>query len=155
PPFTQNQSIPKSSLSDPGIFLETGVPVGERLKVRSGGRFDWVHTTSDPRLITGNINLFGTPETPGLTTNPFTLDPIIYSTDPTSTDLNRDFPLFAGFLSGEYKLDEHLTTIGSYGYSERAPTPTELYAAGPFIGVLQQGTSRLFGDPNLAKERLN
>src|SRR5262249_7959087 len=76
-------------------------------------------------------------------------------TDPTSTDLNRDFPLFAGFLSGEYKLDEHLTTIGSYGYSERAPTPTELYAAGPFLGVLPQGTSRLFGDPNLARERLN
>jgi outer membrane receptor protein involved in Fe transport len=28
-----------------------------------------------------------------------------------------------------------------------------LYADGPFIGVLQQGTSRLIGDPNLRKEK--
>jgi outer membrane receptor protein involved in Fe transport len=46
-----------------------------------------------------------------------------------------------------------LTAVTAAGYAERAPTLTELYASGPFIGVLQQGTSRLIGDPNLQKER--
>src|SRR5207237_1138406 len=32
------------------------------------------------------------------------------------------------------------------------PTLTELYAAGPFVGVLQQGLNRLIGDPHLAPE---
>jgi outer membrane receptor protein involved in Fe transport len=157
PQFTQNQFIPPSSSVDPGIFLEASLPVNDRLKVKSGGRIDYVHTTSDPRLITGNINLFGTPETPGLglsTGQVFTLDPIVYSTDPTRTDLDRNFTLFAGFLSSEYKLDEHVTALGAFGYSERAPTLTELYAAGPFIGVLQQGTSRVIGDPNMVKPKL-
>jgi outer membrane receptor protein involved in Fe transport len=46
-----------------------------------------------------------------------------------------------------------VSAIVSVGHSERAPTLTELYAAGPFIGVLQQGTSRLIGDPNLKSEK--
>jgi outer membrane receptor protein involved in Fe transport len=154
PVYTQNQSIPTSSASDPGIFLETTLPLSDRLNVKAGGRFDYVHTTSDSRLITGNINLFGTPQQIGLGPDPFTLDPIIYSTDPTRTNLDRDFPLFAAFLSSEYKVDEHVTALTAMGYSERAPTLTELYAAGPFIGVLQQGTSRLIGDPNLEKPKL-
>ena len=45
--------------------------------------------------------------------------------------------------------------MSAYGYGQRAPTLTELYAAGPFVGVLQTGTSRLIGDPNLDKERLS
>jgi outer membrane receptor protein involved in Fe transport len=155
PVFTQDQGIPKSSAVDPGLFVETAVPVTQRLRMRLGGRYDYVRTTSDPRLIRGNINLFGTPETPGLGIDAFNLDPIVYSTDPTRTDLDRDFNLFAGFLTGEYKLDEHLTALGNFGYAERAPTLTELYAAGPFVGVLQQGTSRVIGDPALRKERLS
>jgi outer membrane receptor protein involved in Fe transport len=152
--FTQNQSIPNSQSVDPGIFAELSMPLTDRLKFKTGGRFDWVHETSDPRLITGNVNLFGAPQltTP---TNAFSFDPIIYSSNPADNNLTRDFQLFSAYLSGEYKLDEHLTAQSSYGYAMRAPTQTELYAAGPFVGVLQQGLSRLIGDPSLAAERLN
>jgi outer membrane receptor protein involved in Fe transport len=152
--YNQTQLIPTSSAVDPGIFLETSLPLSDRLKVKTGGRIDYVHTTSDPRLITGNINLFGTPQQTIPGPDSFTLDPIVYSTDPTRTNLDRDFPLFAAFLSSEYKLDEHVTALSAMGYSERAPTLTELYAAGPFVGVLQQGTSRLIGDPSLDKPKL-
>src|SRR5205814_6303111 len=122
--------------------------------VKTGARDDWVHETADPRLITGNVNLFGAPQitTP---TQAFAFDPIIYSSNPADADLTRDFQLFSAYVSGEYKLDEHLTALSSYGYAMRPPTPTELYAAGPFVGVLQQGLSRLIGDPSLAAERLN
>lgn len=154
PTFTQNQSIPPSNLVDPGLFLQGRIPVTDDLTIRGGSRVDWVRTSSDPRLITGNINLFGPVAAPGSTVNPFLVDPIVYSSNPNNTALTREFPLFAGFLQSEYRLDEHLTGMAAVGHSERAPTLTELYASGPFIGVLQQGTSRLIGDPNLAPEKL-
>jgi outer membrane receptor protein involved in Fe transport len=157
--LTQNQSIPRSTGTDPGLFAELFLPVNDRLKVKGGGRVDFVHTDSDQaaRLITGNVNLFGGPGTPGVTVGPsaVTVDPIVYSSDPNNPATSRQFNLFSGFGSSEYVLDEHLTAIAAAGYAERAPTLTELYAAGPFIGVLQQGTSRLIGDPNLKKERLS
>jgi iron complex outermembrane receptor protein len=155
--LTQNQSIPASSSVDPGLFAELSLPVNDRLKIKAGGRVDFVHTDSDPRLITGNVNLFGPASipivSPGPPINPFIVDPIVYSTNPNDTNLSKQFNLFSGFATSEYLLDEHLTAVTAAGYAERAPTLTELYASGPFIGVLQQGTSRLIGDPNLQKER--
>ena len=139
------------------MFAELNLPVNDRLKVKAGGRVDFVHTDSDPRLITGNVNLFGPASiatvSPTAPINPFVVDPIVYSSDPTDTNLSKQFNLFSGFATSEYLLDEHLTAVTAAGYAERAPTLTELYASGPFIGVLQQGTSRLIGDPNLQKER--
>jgi outer membrane receptor protein involved in Fe transport len=122
--------------------------------LRSGGRVDFVRTNSDPRLITGNIDLFGAPQ--AVSPDPqFQLDPIIYSVNRDQRDFVRDFILFNGFTTAEYLLTDTTTLFMNYGYAERAPTLTELYATGPFIGVLQQGTTRLIGDPNLSKERLN
>jgi outer membrane receptor protein involved in Fe transport len=160
PTFNQDQSIPNSQSVDPGLFIEAMLPLDKRLKLRSGGRLDWVRTSADPRLISGNINLFGAPgQTPGLvvpSTNPFVIDPIQYSTNPAlGQSLSRDFTLFNGFATAEYLVTDTTTLFLNYGHGERAPTLTELYAAGPFIGVLQQGTSRLIGDPNLKKESLN
>jgi iron complex outermembrane receptor protein len=158
--LTQHQSIPRATWTDPGLFAELSLPVNDRLRIKAGGRVDFVHTDSDPRLITGNINLFGSPGIPFFSPSappfsPFVVDPIVYSSNPTNPDLNRQFNLFSGFATSEYKLDEHITAISAAGYAERAPTMTELYAAGPFVGVLQQGTSRLIGDPNLQKEKLS
>ena len=152
--FNQQQSIPNSNAVDPGLFVEAFLPYDKRLKLRSGGRVDFVRTSSDPRLITGNVNLFGTPQTVGPSPQ-FALDPIVYSSNPGDNNLTRDFTLFSGFATAEFLVDDHNTLFLNYGYAERAPTLTELYAAGPFIGVLQQGTSRLIGDPNLAKEQMN
>src|SRR5687768_16052691 len=56
--ITQQQSIPNSNSNDAGLFLESLMPVNKRLRVRSGGRVDFVRTSSDPRLITGNFDLF-------------------------------------------------------------------------------------------------
>ncbi len=154
PVYTQNQTIPEPTLTNPGLFVEYAAPVNDRFKVRAGGRIDYAHTTSGPRLITGNVDLFGRPGTVGQPVDRLVVDPAVYSTDPTRGNLDRDFWLPMVFAGGEYKLDEYLTAVASAGYAERAPTLTELYASGPFIGVLQQGTSRLIGDPALAKERL-
>jgi outer membrane receptor protein involved in Fe transport len=173
--FTQTQRIPESNSVNPGLFYEAMLPVEDRFRIRTGGRMDWVHTSSNQRQVVGNFPLFGSRfRTVPLGTDPRQFDPIILSvgappvppldpnaTDPTRrlnppfTSLDRDFYLLNGFVTGEFNLSKEAILFVGYGYAERAPTLTELYAAGPFIGVLQQGTTRLFGDPNLSKERMH
>jgi iron complex outermembrane receptor protein len=151
--FNQVQRIPDSDQVNPGLLFQSAIPVTQRLKVRSGGRVDWVHTSSGARTIDGNLNLFGAPVVPGQPPQR-TLDPLQYSTDPNNPNLSRDFALVGGFLRGEYQLDDDWTVLAGVGHAQRPPTLTELYASGPFIGVLQQGTSRLIGDPRLSPEKL-
>ena len=151
--FTQNQSIPNSNSVNPGLFAQIDKPVTDRWSLRAGGRMDWVRTSTNDRNITGNIDLFGPPGPSN--TGRFQVDPIIYSTNPNSTETDRNFYLLSGFMQSQYKITDEITGVLAFGHSERAPTLTELYAAGPFLGVLQQGTSRLIGDPNLKSEKLN
>lgn len=153
PFFAQNQSIPNSSSVNPGLFLSGELPVSRELTIRSGGRVDWTRTSAyQSRLITGNVDLFGAPGQ----TSParFQSDPLQFSSNPADRNTDRNFFLMSGYLQSEYKFTDAITGVFSIGHSERAPTLTELYAAGPFIGVLQQGTSRLIGDPHLQKERM-
>ena len=42
----------------------------------------------------------------------------------------------------------------SLGYAQRPPTLTELYAAQPFLLVLQNGLNNVTGDPRLKREQL-
>lgn len=151
-PLTQNTGIPESNIVNPGLFAQGTMPVTERWKLTAGGRIDAAFASANPRLITGNFDVFGPVQNP--TGAAFTIDPFLYSADQTNNALSRQYLLLAGFLSSEYKIDEHVTASASVGHAERPPTLTELYASGPFIGVLQQGTSRLIGDPNLSPEKL-
>jgi outer membrane receptor protein involved in Fe transport len=153
--LTQNQSIPDSNSVNPGLFAQLEMPLNNRFTVRGGGRADWVRTSTGIRNINGNIDLFGQPGQPN--TGRFSVDPIDYSTQygtNPQTDSTRNFFLLAGFLQSEYKFTDEVSGVLSVGHSQRAPTLTELYASGPFLGVLQQGTSRVIGDPNLASEKL-
>jgi iron complex outermembrane receptor protein len=162
--ITQTQQIPKSNSFNPGLFLEGMMPLNDKLKLKGGGRIDYVRTSSNDRVITGNVDLFGDPQNPGIIADRdrFILDPSVYSVDPSpfnvnpfTRELDRSFTLYAGFATAEYKITEATTLFAGYGYAERAPNLTELYAAGPFLGVLQTGTSRVIGDPNLSKERMH
>ncbi len=151
----QQQSIPESNSTNVGGFVEGMVPVTDALKLKAGGRVDGVRTSSTgTRLITGNADLFGLANGPN-SPNRTTLDTAQYSIDPSRIETSREFLLLSAFLTSEYKLTKQTTLFVGYGYAERAPTLTELYANGPFVGVLQQGTSRLLGDAQLSKERLN
>ena len=145
-------SIPSSHLADPGIFLDAFSPVGDRFSFKTGARFDWVETNSAPRLITGNIPLFFNQGVIRQIQTGF--DPIIFSQQPNNHELRNEYFLWSAFISMDYKINEHWLVLGSFGYSERPPTLTELYAAGPWISVLQQGLNRLYGDPHLRPEKL-
>jgi outer membrane receptor protein involved in Fe transport len=146
----QNPQIPSAYLVDPGVFAELVLPIGKRVSLKAGVRGDFVETHSDDRTITGNIPVINGPA--GAVTS---FDPIIFSSNPNDPKLGREFDLWSAYLSGEFRIDQHLKVLAAFGHAERPPTPTELYAAGPYISVLQQGLDRLYGDPNLHPEKLN
>lgn len=154
PTLVQNTGLPNGRYYNPGIFLEGNIPFNDRLSFHTGGRADYVRTTSDPRLITGNIDIFGGVQTPGLNFDPTQVNPQLFSTSPNDPGLDRNFGLFSGFLSSEYKYDDCLTGLLGFGYAERPPTLYELYSTGPFMAVLQPGFNRLIGDPRLDPEQL-
>lgn len=154
PQLNQNLGLPNGRSYNPGLFLESNLPVGDRLTFHAGARGDYVRTTSDPRLITGNIDIFGGVQIPGVVIDPTQVNPAIFSTNPFDDSLNRNFGLGMAFLSSEYKFDDCLTGLLGFGYAMRAPTLYELYATGPFVAVLQPGFNRLIGDPRLDPEKL-
>ncbi len=50
--------------------------------------------------------------------------------------------------------NESLLSAVSLGYAQRPPTLTELYAAQPFLLLLQNGLNNVTGDPRLKREQL-
>jgi outer membrane receptor protein involved in Fe transport len=157
PNLMANLGIPPAQLVDPGIFIDTSVPVAERFNVKGGFRADWVTTFSHPRLVTGNVAIIAgrttVPPFPGEATV-IQFNPIVFSTSPNDTNLTRQFDLWSAYVNSDYKVDEHLTALAGFGFAQRPPTLTELYASGPFIALLQQGLNRVIGDPHLAPESL-
>jgi hypothetical protein len=62
--------------------------------------------------------------------------------------------MFSGFIGAEKQLSDEWGASCNVGYAQRPPTLTELYAAQPFMLMLQNGLNNLTGDPTLAKEQL-
>jgi iron complex outermembrane recepter protein len=152
-----NFPIPRSYSTDPGLFLDTTLPIVEnRLKINAGVRFDWVRTAiSDlvPPSFPGSAttNTVGTPTTllVALPTETGTYFPDFAF---SGKELQHDYSLWAAFITPEWKVTERLTFLAGFGYAQRPPTFTELYAEDPFLGVIQNGVNFVQGNPLLAPE---
>ena len=127
-----NFPIPNSYMVDIGVFLEAEHVVRDRLRLRTGGRIDYVKSGAD------NI-VQGVPA------------PISQLME---AELVQDHFLWSLFLTTEYDLTENWRSIANVGYAQRPPTLTELYATGPFIGTLQEGLTFIGGDPLLKPEQI-
>jgi outer membrane receptor protein involved in Fe transport len=134
-----NSPVPGSFFANPGLFFEYGAPVGNRWDVAAGGRVDLASAdiVDDPAKLTS----LGTESLP--------LAAILGTSDFTRTDA-----LLAGYITGEYAINDCWAAQGALGYAERSPTLTELYAAETFMFVLQNGLNTVTGDPRLKRERL-
>jgi iron complex outermembrane receptor protein len=127
--FTTNQ--PHSVLADPGLFSEWTTPWTSYVKTTVGGRVDWAHTY--PRVA----DYDGSFLVPGV----------------SDVGFEQNDLLLAGYGSGEVELTECWSLRGGVGYAERTPDLLNRYADGVFVGVLQNGFSRIVGLPSLQKER--
>ena len=137
----RNSPIPRSFLANPGLFMDFRQELSESVLWKSGARADYAGADiiADPSQLT-NIGLG--------------FDPASYSNIVGTDDYQRDFFMFSGFVGLETQITEEWGTFCNFGYAQRPPTLTELYAAQPFMLMLQSGLNNLTGDPTLAKEQL-
>ncbi len=141
-PFTnRNSPIPDSFSANPGLFAEYRETLAETWTFKSGSRVDFVQTdiVADPQGLT-NIGLGQ--------------DPASYANIVGTDQYKQEFFLWSLYSSLEQKINDDLTGSFSLGYAERQPTLTELYAAQPFVLLLQNGLNNTTGDPTLDKEKL-
>jgi iron complex outermembrane recepter protein len=132
PADSNNFPIPKSRSVDVGFFAERIVSPVEGVRVNAGSRADVVNTNAQ-------ANIDG-------------LDEALF--DYLASDLEQNFTLWSAYLTSEVDLTEHWIGTMGFGYAQRPPTLTELYAVSPFIGSLQRGLTFLDGDPLLNPEQL-
>jgi outer membrane receptor protein involved in Fe transport len=150
---TYNFPIPRSRQIDPGLFLDTSVPVGERLNLKAGARVDFVDTA-----IQQPVNIAQPPlPFPNVVSNAINADTLLALTDLGPNALaERHFNVFSGFATGDFKLTEEVSVLAAYGHSELPPSLVQLYGDGPFLTLLQNGgTFVVGGNPSLLTAVLN
>lgn len=139
-PIKTNDSVPRSHLTDPGVFVDAVLPVTERLTIKMGTRMDWVTTDID------NPNIASPP---GPQTD-FTAQPSSFFNG--LTDFENLFTLWSIFSTLEYKVNDNVTALGGFGYAQRPPTLYEMYSLGNLIAVIQNPLNFYIGNPKLAPE---
>ncbi len=137
--------LPKSRLTNPGVFFQATDYIDCDWAVTVGGRWDWVKAKplglprSGPGGFTGTLNPFTFNPTPGHTI----LVPV-----------ERNYDLWSAFVTTEYQVNCEWTVFAGGGHAERAPTLTELYVDQTFLAGNQRGFNFFIGNPALDKERL-
>lgn len=137
----RNSPVPDSVMANPGLFVEYHEPLFDRWDFRSGARFDYAYF--DVGAEASQLAAVG------LDANPPSYAEVV-GTD----QFQRDIYMGSLYAALQQQIDQNLSSVLSVGYAERAPTLTALYAAQPFLLLLQNGLNNVTGDPTLAEEKL-
>ncbi len=129
-----NFPVPRSHMYNPGIFIDTTVPVSCEWTVKAGFRLDFVNTDIDDTPVGASDEFLA-----------FNLG---------TKNFDREFVLWSAYTTSEYKLFDGMTALAGFGAGQRPPSLTELYAAQPFLAVVQNGLNFVVGDPTLRPEKL-
>lgn len=141
-PFSdRNSPIPDSFAVNPGLYAEYRETLAETWTFRTGARIDYAQTdiVDDPRKLAG-VGLGR--------------DPAPYSNIVGTEEFQQDFYLWSLYTTLERQISDDLKGSVNLGYAERPPTLTELYAAQPFMLLLQNGLNNITGDPTLEHEKM-
>ncbi len=131
-------NMPKAYLVNPGFFAEVSVPVHESWTANIGARVDYAKTGADAdRLRMTNGSYSGS--LPGVAQDVGVLD--------------QDDFLYAFFATNRLELSDAMTANVGFGHGQRPPTLLDRYADGVFLAIIQNGFSRVVGDPDLDEAR--
>jgi iron complex outermembrane receptor protein len=126
-----NFGLPRSLTEDPGLFADLSAPLSGRTTLKAGARVDFAEVNTVPGTLAEQVND------------------------------DQNYTLGATYVTAEYELTDVWTLNAGFGYAERAPTPTDLYAL-TFLEILQpggdldfRGSLRAFPSAALDKERLS
>ena len=140
PFFELNSPIPRSFIANPGMFVEQSQKAG-KLELTVGGRVDFaIADIVDSPSKLAQVGL-GIPQAS-------------YAELVGTDETQADFALWSLYGSAAFEVNCNLVVTGNIGYAERPPNLTELYAAQPFMFLLQNGLNTVTGDPTLEHERL-
>jgi iron complex outermembrane receptor protein len=146
------------------VFVDARLPLlDNRVRFNGGFRFDWARTavsTLEAPLpgFPGNPTVsVVNPTTPGAyqPQSPTGASPFGAPVAFSGSQLEREFALWAGFLTAEWDMTDNLHWVASYGHAQRPPTLAELYALNPIVGVIQNGLTTVLGQPLLAPETVD
>ncbi len=140
--FKGNSPIPRSGQTDVGLFWEMSEPISERFVLNAGARADFISS----EVLEDSANLAH------LQTPPGTNDSLASLLG--TPQFNRDFFPWLAYLTGDLALNDEWTLTCGVGHGERPPSLTELYAAAPFMFLVQNGLNSITGDPELRPERM-
>ena len=149
--ITFNFPIPRAHQIDPGLFLDTALPLGERLNLKAGTRVDFIQAgIQQPLTVPQPPPPFNTNVSNATDQSTLIMDlgPEVFN--------QQHFNLWSAYGTADFKLTEEVAVKAAYGFAQRPPTLTEMYGDGPFLSLLQNGgTFNLGGNPALHPEQLN
>lgn len=150
-PCVLNYPIPRTEVFNTGVFIENNTPVTTTWNVKIGARVDYNYNriARVPPFFAPEDDCGCPDKDDGSVGAALTGQPVPFSS------LNRNFKMALTYINTDYQLTENITLLGGFGFAMRPPTPTELYAIGPFLATLQQGFTSVNGNPNLNAERLH
>ncbi|MEM6469500.1 MAG: TonB-dependent receptor [Planctomycetota bacterium] len=127
--------VPTAEVFEPGLYAEYSFALRDYIQTATGVRVGFANTQADPNDVDDDSNF----------RNPF------------DSSINRDLDvadvLTSVFLTNEVELSPMWSARLGVGYAERVPTLEQRYSDGTYIAVIQNGFSRVIGDPSLSKER--
>ncbi|MCS7470751.1 TonB-dependent receptor [Stieleria sp. ICT_E10.1] len=131
-----NTGLPAAELFEPGLYTEYSFKPKPFLKTAVGARVSFAQTEADPRdvdLGRSNFRDLGTGQ--------------------INSDLDVSDVLSAFFITNDIDLAPAWKARIGFGYAERLPNLEQRYSDGLFLAIIQNGFSRIIGDPTLSKER--
>ncbi len=140
----RNSPIPRSHQTNPGLFAQHSQQFTADIELTAGARVDFVDAEVDAHE--NQLDDVGVRQA---FEDPLSLRELL-----GSDQLDQEFALASVFMVADVQLTSNWSTTLGYGYAERAPTLTELYAAEPFMFLLQNGLNSVLGNPDLDKERM-
>lgn len=127
-----NTNLPDSGLVNPGLFSELVLPTSSYVRTAIGSRIDLVHTD----LSSGTVLPGG-----------------YLATTYPNQGFGRDDALYAFYMTNRVDLDANWSANLDFGHAQRPPSLIDRYSDGIFLGIIQNGFSRVIGNPNVKKER--
>jgi iron complex outermembrane receptor protein len=129
-----NTGLPSAEVFEPGIYAEYSFALRDYVQTAVGARVGFASTQADPEDIEQRSNFRD-------------LNNVI------DEDLDVSDVLTSFFITNDVELSPAWKARVGMGYAERLPNLEQRYSDGLFLAIIQNGFSRLIGNPTLNKER--
>lgn len=132
---TFDGGVPAAEIIEPGLYAEYSFALRDYIHSAVGARVSFATTQADERDVDADSNF----------RDPFTNE--------INADLDVSDILYSWFFTNDIDLAPAWSARVGLGYAERLPNLEQRYSDGLYLAVIQNGFSRVIGNPTLSKER--